>query len=211
MQQAGTQDKPLFGATRWELPPLILHPFTDAISSDKLLEGSRAAIVLSGLLPSDKLRRDQLDRKILEGRFFEIRMLYFIGKDVFRWVDQCVEFAQTVDELSNKGIREQSFSLLLISDPPEAVKEKLHGWGVSDYPALFSRAIALNAIFARPPDFDELKPSFIRNYHLYADQVLACFHQTTSFTEIGNQNFHFELYSSGEYSRMLEKEWEKNP
>jgi hypothetical protein len=29
----------------------------------------------------------------------------------------------------------------------------------------------------------------------------------TAFTDIGHLEFEFEIYASGEYSRMLEREW----
>jgi hypothetical protein len=35
-----------------KLPPLILHPFADPTGPDKLLESSRASLMLQGLLPS---------------------------------------------------------------------------------------------------------------------------------------------------------------
>jgi hypothetical protein len=31
---------------------------------------------------------------LLTGRYAEMRMLFYLGKDVFRWIDQCVEWAQ---------------------------------------------------------------------------------------------------------------------
>ena len=38
----------------WNMPPLILHPFAGLPEGpDKLLEGSRAALMLHGLMPSD--------------------------------------------------------------------------------------------------------------------------------------------------------------
>ena len=41
------------GAAVWELPPLILHPFNERVSPSDLLENSKAALMLSGLLPDD--------------------------------------------------------------------------------------------------------------------------------------------------------------
>ena len=35
-----------------KLPPLILHPFADAGGPEKLVESSRASLVLQGLLPA---------------------------------------------------------------------------------------------------------------------------------------------------------------
>ncbi len=44
---------PALGEAIWELPPLILHPFSERISPESLLENSKAALMLSGLLPGD--------------------------------------------------------------------------------------------------------------------------------------------------------------
>ena len=48
----------------------------------------------SGLLPSDGHDRGVLTRKLLAGRYSEIRMLYLLGKDAFRWIGQCMEIAE---------------------------------------------------------------------------------------------------------------------
>ena len=66
------------------LPPLILHPFADATGPDKLVESSRASLMLQGLLPSSGQSQDELDRALLDGRFCEIRMLFYVGKDLTR-------------------------------------------------------------------------------------------------------------------------------
>src|SRR5579864_8982644 len=76
------------------LPPLILHPFADAAGPGKLVESSRASLKLQGLLPTGEQSREDLDRALLEGRYSELRMLYYVGKDVARWIDQCLELAQ---------------------------------------------------------------------------------------------------------------------
>jgi hypothetical protein len=34
----------------------------------------------------------ELERRVLIGRYQEIRMLVFLGKDIFRWLQQCVDF-----------------------------------------------------------------------------------------------------------------------
>ena len=39
------------GTRVWELPPLILHPFSNQRGPGVLLEGSKAALMLAGLLP----------------------------------------------------------------------------------------------------------------------------------------------------------------
>ena len=110
--------------------------------------------------------------------------------------------------LARAGIKAQSFAGLLVEDPPEGVREKLRRWGVGDYRAIFSRALGLNAIFREIPHRDHLGRDFIRNYYRFADHLYACRQQMTAFTEIRSSNFDFELFASGEYSRMLEREWE---
>jgi hypothetical protein len=57
------------------LPPLILHPFADAAGPDKLVESSRASLMLQGLLPTGERSAEELDRALLDGRYCEIRML----------------------------------------------------------------------------------------------------------------------------------------
>ena len=91
-----------FGETVWELPPLILHPFNERVSPSTLLDNSKAALMLSGLIPRDGTDEEELERRLLAGRYGELRMLYFVGKDVFRWVDQCVEWAQRIPALQNQ-------------------------------------------------------------------------------------------------------------
>lgn len=196
-----------FGSERWNLPPLILHPFADQQSPGKLLESSKAGLMLSGLLPSDDLSEDDLTRKLLEGRLCEIRMLYFVGKDVCRWTGQCLEFVSHVDALAGVGLKEQSFAALLIEHPPDAVEAKLRKWGVNDFRAIFSRAVGLNAVFRQPPTGCLLTDGFLRHYYRYADHMFACVQSMTAFTEITSENFYFELFASGEYSKLLEREW----
>ena len=195
------------GERVWELPPLILHPFNERVPPSALLENSKAALMLSGLIPSDGSDQEDLQRRLLAGRYAEIRMLYFLGKDVLRWIDQCVEWSQRVPELSGAEIRPQSFAALLTADPPEAVKEKLVRWGVVDYVSIFTRAIGLNATFIQPPGFDILAEGFLRNYHRYADFLYRCYMDSEPHGTVASANFRFALYASGEYSRMLESVW----
>ncbi|MGA2771045.1 MAG: hypothetical protein ABSG26_09540 [Bryobacteraceae bacterium] len=195
------------GERVWELPPLILHPFNERVPPSVLLENSKAALMLSGLIPGDGSDQEDLQRRLLAGRYSEIRMLYYLGKDVFRWIGQCVEWSQRAPELSGAEIRPQSFAALLTADPPEAVKEKLVRWGVADYVSIFTRAIGLNAMFIQPPVFDTLAEEFLRNYHRYADFLYQCYMDSQPYRTVASANFRFDLYASGEYSHMLESEW----
>jgi hypothetical protein len=195
------------GETVWDLPPLILHPFNERVPPTALLENSKAALMLSGLIPNDGTDREDLKRRLLTGRYSEIRMLFFLGKDVLRWLDQCSEWALRIPELEAADVRRQSFAGLLTSGAPLAVKDKLTQWGVADYVSIFSRGIGLNAIFLEPPAFESLAEEFLRNYHRYADSLYRCFMESQAHSAISATNFHFDLYASGEYSRLLENQW----
>jgi hypothetical protein len=190
-----------------KLPPLILHPFSDASSPNKLVLSSRASLMLQGLLPAEDYTMEQLERLILDGRFCEIRMLFYVGKDVLRWIEQCVEVVQREPELRESGIAAQSFAAMLIDDPPPGIREKLSEWGVQDYRAIFARAIGLNSVFAEVPRQPDVTPDFTVNYHYFADQLYTCWRSAREFHRIRSEDFEFDLFASGEYSRLLEQEW----
>src|SRR6266516_6900026 len=199
----------VFGAQKWELPPLILHPFSDQSGPKKLVQSSRASLILNGLLPKDETTEDELTRNLMEGRVCVIRILFFVVKDLLRWIAQCLDFVSSIPELQGAGIGEQSFAEFLVQNPPEPVRARLRGWGVFDYKSIFSRAIGLNAVFCEPPDETLVSLEFIRNYFRYADHMFACRQQMQSFTQLTVENFYFDIYASGEYSRILEKSWEE--
>ena len=198
-----------FGSKVWELPPLILYPFNEHLPPASLLESSKAALMLSGLIPSDGTEREVLERRLLAGRYAEIRMLFFLGKDVLRWIEQCQEFVERTPELQGAEVRDQSFATLLTASPPPAVLTKLVAWGVADYASLFSRGIGLKSAFTVPPPLDSLTPEFIIGYHRYADGLFRCYMESHPHRTIDNRNFRFDLYASAEYTRMLETEWEE--
>jgi len=198
------------GSRVWELPPLILHPFATELGPAQLLEGSKAALMLSGLLPGAD-DRDDLTRKLLHSRYAEVRMLSFVGKDLRRWIGQSMEMVRRDEELSALGIREQSFSALLVYHPPEAVMEKLHKWGVAKPESVFSRALGISALFREMPRPEQFSDDFLQYYHRFADHIFVCEQNLASFTEITSANFSFDLYASGEYTRMLEAEWGEQP
>ena len=193
----------------WKLPPLILHPFSDSAGPNKLVESSRASMMIQGLLPNDNMSMNQLDQKLLDGRYCEIRMLFYVGRDLVRWMEQCMELVERDEALAKANIKTQSFSEMLVTEPPEVVKSKLKRWGVADYKAIFSRALGLNAVFQNVPGREDLSEDFIRNYYRFADHMYSCRQHMFDFSRISIQNFDFELYASGEYSRMLEREWER--
>jgi len=189
------------------LPPLILHPFADAQGPCKLVESSRASLMLQGLLPSGERSAEDLDHALLEGRYCEIRMLFYVGKDLARWIEQCMEHLDRQAELRNAGIKPQSFAAYLVNHTPAAVQAKLRKWGVADYKAIFMRALGLNAILAEIPPQEMLAEDFLRNYYRYADQMFLCRQGEAKYEDISGIGFEFEIYASGEYSRMLEREW----
>ena len=195
------------GARVWDLPPLILHPFNERMPATAMLDHSRAALMLSGVLPDDGVDREELVRRVLFGRYSEIRMLFYLGRDVRRWIDQCVEWSSRIAEFEGE-LRAQSFAGLLTGRPPDHVKEKLVAWGVADHAAIFTRAIGLNAIFIEPPPIDCLSADFLQSYHRFADSIFRCFMEAQPHRTIGSPQFRFDLYASGEYSRLLESEWE---
>jgi len=190
-----------------KLPPLILHPFADAGGPEKLVESSRASLVLQGLLPAGDRNTRDVERTLLEGRFCEIRMLFYVGKDLLRWIEQCMELVERTPELSGTGIKYQSFAAYLVGHTPEAVQAKLKKWGVSDYRAIFSRALGLSAVFGEVPQREMLTDEFIRHYYRYADQLFQIRQGEAVFSDISEQGFELEIFASGEYSRMLEREW----
>jgi len=204
-----TQVPVQLGDAVWELPPLILHPFTNERGPDALLEGSKAALMLAGLIPGEGQEQDELRRKLLFSRYAEIRMLYFVGKDLLRWVGQCLEVVARVDELDGTGIREQSFATLLIYHTPQSVLQKLHQWGVANPQSVFSRALGIAAMFRDVPPIECLSESFLLHYHMFADHLFVCTQHLAKFAEITDANFRFDLYASAEYARLLEQQWEK--
>ncbi len=189
------------------LPPLILHPFSDASGPSRLVESSRASLMIHGLLPNGEYSQDELEKQLLDGRYCELRMVYYVGRDVTRWIDQCMDVVSRHPAEFPEGLCPQSFAAYLVQNTPSAVQEKLRKWGVNDYRAIFSRGIALNLMFSDAPVQARLAGEFVRNYHRYADQIFTCHQSQGEWTAINPQRCSFELFASGEYSRMLEESW----
>jgi hypothetical protein len=188
------------------LPPLILHPFGGDSGTEQLLEGSRAAVALQQASLSNPNYAD-IHQRVMLGRYQEIRMLLFLGKDIFRWIDQCMD---QMERSGNTGLRvnAQCFSALVVDTPPDGVSKKLQGWGVSDRRAVFSRAIGIRCLFEEPPDIGTLSPMFLENYHRFADYAYICFQQMKAYHPIDGSKFDFQLYASEEYLRMLSDQWQ---
>lgn len=192
-----------------QLPPLILHPFAQPYDPAKLIEGSRAGLVLRGLLPEADLDTEELERQLLEGRYCEISMLFYVGKDVMRWAGQCEETLARQSCCAGQGYTAESFIALLVENPPARVDRKLRGWGVQEYRRIFARAVGLQAIFQQLPPRHILADDFIRHYHRFADHLYACRLQMRPFTPAEPGKFDFEVYASGEYARLLEQQWQQ--
>jgi len=189
------------------MPPLILHPFSDVHAPERLAASARASLMLKGLLPAEELGVEELNRRLLDGRYDEVKMLYYVGKDLSRWLDQCMEVVRRDGELRDKGIERESFAELLVEDAPHTVREKLQRWGVVDYKVIFRRALGLHAVFAAVPEREALSASFLQHHHCYADALYDCRQRAVPFAAISGSDFHFEIYASGEYAKLLEKQW----
>ncbi len=190
-----------------KLPPLILHPFSSTEENSILVDSSRASLALQGFAPRDQTPLQELDKQLLRGRYAELRMLFYIGKDISRWAEQCAETAQTSGWTVNRRLRPETFAVLLIHHVPAHVRAKLEGWGVLDFSALFRRSFGLHAVFQELPLCDALSPEFLRRYHRYLDQWYEQRLKDWVFDRPDPDEFTFDLYASGEYSSMLEKSW----
>jgi hypothetical protein len=189
---------------------LILHPFAEAGGRTKLEESQRASLMIQGLLPAGERSGDDLDRTLLDGRFSEILMLFYVGKDLARWIEQCLEHVARQPDLRESGIRYQSFAEMLVNHAPASVQAKLRRWGVADYRSIFMRALGMNTLLAVAPERNSLSEEFVRNYYRYADQLFLSRQSQTTFTSIEELGFDFEIFASGEYSKMLEREWSES-
>ncbi len=189
------------------LPPLILHPFTDSATSLKLLESAKAAAQMMSDVREWQTQAEQLRERLLEGRYAELRMLFFVGKDVFRWLNQCVDFSERSESLRGRGFAEQSFSEFLILETPPQVDAKLRRWGVTDYARIFTRSIGIRAQFHEPPPRRLLSAEYLRTYHRFADYSYTCWKDSLQFAIASSDEFAFSLYASGEYSKLLEEQW----
>ncbi len=191
----------------WKLPPLILHPFAGESGPDWLLEGSRAQLALHGLIPDLKGDKNTMNRRVLEGRYQEFKMLIYIGRDLQRWAEQCMDFASREPKLRGEGLKEQSFITLLVETPPAGFASKLKLWGITDQRAIFSRASGLNSIFDLPPEIDTVSSKFLNSYHRFADYLFICYQTMAPCEKLDPSRFIFELYASEEYAQLLSDGW----
>jgi hypothetical protein len=187
---------------------MILHPFAGGEAAEQLLEGSRAELALQGMV-KDYVPASDLHQKMLRGRYQEVRMLLFLGKDISRWIDQSLGYLARQSG-ADPGINAQTLARVAVESPPEGVTAKLEKWGVADRKAIFARAIGIHSIFDAPPPLDSLAPAFLQNYHRYADHAWMCFQHLKPFHPVEASQFHFEIFASEEYSKILSAQWEKD-
>jgi hypothetical protein len=177
--------------TTSELPPLILSPFSHR--PDPVEQSEFPCL-------------DPRTKQYLEARYHEFRMLCLIGKDLNRWLGQCVEVASGDPELA--GLSECNFIAALLVAPPTSLLQKMHSWGVKNFQVIFSRAIGLNTVFPHPPLPADVSESFLRDFHKYADALYDARLKPEGDAPIQEHTFTFEIYASGEYSSYLEKIWQ---
>ena len=173
-----------------ELPPLILHPFDTRADS--------ASLTTSAIGPHP-------ERKYLESRFSELRMLSYLGRDLDRWLSQCLE--ASLGQAGLEDAAEASFISLLLFDPPPPVTRKLTEWGVGNYQIVFTRALGLNTVYPLPPGPNSLSEPLLRNFHQYADALFDLRLKMSPGAELRGDQYTFDVYASNEYSRLLERSW----
>ena len=199
------------GVKAFRLPPLILHPFSGPEDTSVLMESSRASLALQGFLPHDQDSTADLDLQLLRGRYAEIRMLFYIGKDLTRWLEQCAETVIASGAFEHRGIRPETFAIFLVQSVPAHVRVKLEGWGVLDFCALFRRSIGLHAVFQDLPPAEAFAPEFLRRYHRHLDHWYEQRLKDSGCERPEADEFTFDLYASGEYALMLEQSWSSDP
>jgi hypothetical protein len=195
------------GVEAFRLPPLILHPFSGPEDTTVLMASSRASLALQGFLPRPEGASQDLDEQLLRGRYAELRMLFYIGKDLTRWMEQCAESVQLSGRFSSRRFRPETFGAFLVQHVPQHVKAKLEAWGVADFCALFRRSIGLHAIFREFPSAENFSADFLRRYHRHLDNWFEMRMRETAFERAEATEFVFDLYASGEYTTMLEQSW----
>jgi len=160
-----------------------------------------------GAYESEPAESEDLVETFLEGRYTEVRMLFYVGRDINRWIHQCVEHVDRQPDTRFYGLTFESFADYLIHRAPDTVRDKLQAWGVLDFRAIFIRAIGLNAVFHECPARKELSPDFIRDYHRFADMLFKARMGEVDFPKLDPARFDFQLFASGEYAKMLERQW----
>jgi hypothetical protein len=186
---------------------LILHPFTESASTVRILESARASLSMLKEGGARGEENDDLEKQLLDGRFTELRMLFYVGKDVCRWLDQCVDACLRSNDLSTRSLPAQSFAHLLIHQTPPDVATKLRSWGVVEFARIFSRSIGIFMQFKEPPTREMLQREYLKQYYQYADYAFSCWREMKKHPVLSPPQFPFTLYASGEYTKILEEQW----
>lgn len=191
----------------FRLPPLILHPFSGPEDTSVLMESSRASLALQGFLPRAESTEDNLEQQLLRGRYAELRMLFYIGKDLSRWMGQCTESVQSSGIPGLQELKAETFAMILVQVIPDSVRMKLESWGVLDFSALFRRSIGLHAVFNEFPAASFFSPDFLRRYHRHLDHWFEQRVRDSGCERPQVDQFAFDLFASGEYTMLLEQSW----
>jgi hypothetical protein len=169
-----------------QLPPLILHPIS-----------GQGEVLAEPNVSDPQSRR-------LETHRLELKMLCCLGKDLVRWIGQCLEFASMNPDVP--ALSEGQLMDLLVKDPPESVVRKMQQWGVSDFRTIFARSLGLAAVFPDPPAREHISEVFVLDFARYADVLYRVRRHSLPVAEEGG-SFAFEVYASGEYAQLLERAW----
>ena len=186
LQLASTGPTPL-PQPQHELPPLILHPIAD--QGEALQVGTAS----------------DTEGRQAEVRRLEMKMLCCLGKDLTRWLEQCLEFAAADPALA--ALSAGHFMDVLVDNPPDKVARKMQAWGVAEFRMIFARALGLATIFPHPPASNDISDTFIRDFSRYASVVYRTRRATLPPSTAETPELRFEVYASGEYAQLLEKSW----
>jgi len=97
----------------------------------------------------------------MAGRFSEVQMLYYVGKDLFA-MDRSVDGVRREQrESCARGYPAAELRGALGAGRAAHGGAKLRKWGVADYKSIFARAIGLNCMFAEAPPINVLAGEFV--------------------------------------------------
>lgn len=164
-------------------------------------------MILNGVSPEVDYDREKLTHSLLAGKYQELKMLIYIGRDLQRWAEQCLDFAMRQPKLRAQSLKQQSFVTLVVECPPAALVTKLKSWGIHDPKSIFSRAAGLNSMFDHPPPQEILCSNFLETYQRFADYLFMCYKTMHPYEKISSSDFTVELFASEEYASFLAEGW----
>jgi hypothetical protein len=68
--------------------------------------------------------------------------------------------------------------------------------------------LALFTQFRDPPERTLLQDDYLRHYYRFADYAFSCWRDISKPVMLPQEQFPFTLYASGEYTKMLEEQWD---